>query len=51
MPITKLNLQEMKSRNNPRLTKGILKSIIQKTVFQEIYESQKSPSQGNLPLI
>ena len=30
MPITKLSLKEMKSKNRPWLTKGILKSISQK---------------------
>ena len=52
VPITKLSLKEMKSRNNPWLTKGILKPINKKKCYlQEIYESQKSPFQGNLPRI
>ena len=33
MSITELSLKEMKSSNNPWLTKGILKSVNQKNAF------------------
>ena len=42
VPITKLSLKEMKSRNNPWLTKGILKPINKKNAIYRKFMRAKN---------